>query len=317
MKINSRLNIGPEIPDPHRLAENAGYSFTGSQLLGMGFTLTPDERADLIRRNERNSERIFPYIGGKEVNTSPTQSYRRYVINFGAMSLSEAEAWPELVEILRTKVKPERDLMTSAAKRFWWRYASAAHPLYLAIAPLSRCLVTSQVTKHLVFSFQPTGRVYSKKLYVFPFETASSFAILQSRIHEPWARLLSSTMKNDLSYAASDCFDTFPFPKTNPSAIYTDPDLERIGEKLYETRAAYMIEADIGLTKTYNRIWDRACDDAPIRTLRTLHDDLDRAVLDAYGWGDLDTSSPYFNDQVVLRLFELNSDRARAAARQV
>ena len=30
-----------------------------------------------------NAEVIFPYIGGEEVNNSPTHSTTRYVINFG------------------------------------------------------------------------------------------------------------------------------------------------------------------------------------------------------------------------------------------
>ena len=168
--------------------------------------------------------------------------------------------------------------------------------------------MTSQVSKHLLFSFQPIDRVFSHKLYVFPLAAYSQFSVLQSRIHGPWAWLLSSTMRDaGINYAASDCFDTFPFPEPDPSDAY--PDLERIGEKLYETRAAYMIEANIGLTQTYNRIRDLACDDAAIRTLRSLHDDLDRAVLDAYGWGDLDTARPDFNDHVVLRLYNLNCDR--------
>jgi len=107
--INSRLRPKPERPDPHPLAENADLSFVGSYVLGMGFILTPEEREDLVRKDKRNAERIFPYLGGEEVNTSPTQSFDRCVINFGEMSLEEAEKWPALIQILREKVKPERD----------------------------------------------------------------------------------------------------------------------------------------------------------------------------------------------------------------
>ena len=40
----------------------------------------------LIAENPKNAEVIFPYIGGKEVNDSPTHSHHRYVINFGERS---------------------------------------------------------------------------------------------------------------------------------------------------------------------------------------------------------------------------------------
>jgi hypothetical protein len=39
---------------------------------------------------------ISPYIGGEEVNTSPTQAHRRYIINFGDMSEQEARQYPDL-----------------------------------------------------------------------------------------------------------------------------------------------------------------------------------------------------------------------------
>ncbi len=84
---------------------------------GQGFVLTPDERDTLIAKDAKNAERIFPYLGGQEVNTSPTQEFDRYVISFGQMSLEEAEQWPDLIEIVREKVKPEREKMSDKRRR--------------------------------------------------------------------------------------------------------------------------------------------------------------------------------------------------------
>ena len=78
--------------DPERLAANAGRSFVGSYVLGMGFTFDDTDRKGvasplaemrrLIEKDPRNREVIFPYIGGEEVNTSPIHAHHRYVINF-------------------------------------------------------------------------------------------------------------------------------------------------------------------------------------------------------------------------------------------
>jgi hypothetical protein len=84
-------------------------------------------------------------------------------------------------------------------------------------------------------------------------------------------------MKNDLNYSASDCFDTFPFPNRDPRAVI--PELEEIGQALYQARAAYMIDNQVGLTITYNRLKDPDCLDEPILKLRELHEAMDRAVL--------------------------------------
>ncbi|MEY4582211.1 MAG: hypothetical protein RL701_6914, partial [Pseudomonadota bacterium] len=113
--INSSLQVGTERIDPAKLVSNENGAFVGTYVLGMGFTLTPEERAELIKRNRRNASRIFPYLGGEEVNTSPTQDFDRYVISFGTMSLEEASEWPDLLNIVREAVKPERDKLKDNA----------------------------------------------------------------------------------------------------------------------------------------------------------------------------------------------------------
>jgi hypothetical protein len=288
----------------------------------MGFTLTPDERDDLVRRDERNAERILPYLGGEEINTSPTQSHNRYVINFGEMSLEAAECWPDLIGIVREKVKPERDkVKRDAHRKYWWHYADKRPGLTTALEAKNRCLVAARVTKHLCFSIQPTNRVWAETTNVFVIEDNARFAVLQSRIHEPWARLLSSSMRNDLRYGASDCFNTFPFPAAETLA--PTGDLETIGAHLYETRARLMVERNQGLTTTYNQLKDPACDDPEIPALRRLHEDLDRAVLAAYRWSDIPvppfetpttpaarTAQESFEDEIIDRLFALNAECA-------
>jgi hypothetical protein len=205
------------------------------------------------------------------------------------------------------------------------RQASRALPRHRPPPPLPREL---PVSKHLVFAFQPTDRIFSHALYVYPFAHHTPFAVLQSRVHEPWARLLSSSMRTDLRYAASDCFETFPFPDPDPRAEI--PALEEIGRELNEARAAFMEETWQGLTQTYNLLKDASVTEEPIERLRRLHEDLDRAVLTAYGWTDLaDQVPPYpdptteaevkaleaFQDEVIDRLFVLNEERARGEKR--
>jgi hypothetical protein len=337
--LNSRLRPTPERADPTQLKANAGRSFQGSIVLGMGFTLTPDERDKLVAKNPKNAERIFPYLGGEEVNSSPTQSHDRYVISFGQMELAEAEKWPDLIRIVREKVKPERDQNKREVRRkYWWRFGEVAPALYAAIAPLSRCLVTARVSKYAMFSFQPVQRVFSEQLYVFPLDASTSFAALQCRIHEFWARLLSSTMEERLRYSASDCFETFPFPAPDPRTVI--PELEAIGEQLYNARAKYMVDTSQGLTNTYNALKDPSCTDARIIELRRLHEEMDRAVLRAYpklpgvgsqdpkvvGWSDIEVppfciATPAdqaalqaFEDEIIDRLFVLNELRAKDEA---
>ncbi len=323
--INSRLRPKPERGDAVTLAINRDLNFQGSNLVGMGFTLTPEERTELVARDIKNGTHLRPFIGGEEVNADPNQMFRRYVIFFGQMPLEEAEEWPDLIAIVRERVKPERDRLKNNAdgrryKQKWWQLGRSSPALYAATSSLTRCVVTAIVSKHLMFSFQPTDRIYSHKLYIFPIGLYAPFAALQSRVHEPWARLLSSTLEERLNYSATDCFETFPFPQPDPRTEL--PALEDIGERLYEARAKYMIDTQQGLTKTYNHLKDPTCTDAAIVELRRLHEEMDRAVLAEYGW-DVEVppyTSPVtegerrrleaFEDDIIDRLFLLNAERA-------
>ena len=323
--------------DPLRLKQNSGKSFIGSYLLGMGFTFddesdeaTPIEIMKRLVADPRNAERVAPYIGGEEVNSSPTQSHRRYVINFGDMTEGEASEWPELLSIVREKVRPARAHLKRDVYRLkWWQFGEKQEALYLAARGMPRVLVNAQVSPHMSFSFQPNERVYGHTLNVFPLPKYSSFVVLQSRVHEVWARLLGSSMKDDLRYTPTDCFETFPFPPNYEQ----NPTLEAIGKEYYDFRAALMIKNDEGLTKTYNRFHDPEETSPDIRKLRDLHAQMDRAVLDAYGWTDLrpeydfrpqlDESLRYTwaddtRDEVLARLLELNRRLAaeEAAAAQ-
>jgi hypothetical protein len=325
-EIDTRLSGRPDRGDPVSLAANAGLAYMGGKLVGVGLAVSEEEHQRLIEENAANATILRPYLGGEDVNSHPRGLHGRYVIDFTRHSLEEAARWPSLLRIVEEKVKPARMRDNRGTyKTYWWRPGESGGALYQALGEIHRCLVTSRVSKHLCFSLQPVSIFFNEALYVFAFDSTSAFAVLQSRVHAPWARLLSSSMKTDLRYAASDCFDTFPFPQPDPRTII--PTVESAGEALYEARARFMVDTNQGLTKTYNALKDQANTDERVLELRRLHEAMDRAVLDAYGWTDL-TVPPYcplddegraqvkaFEDEVIDRLYALNAERAREEAR--
>jgi len=323
--IDSRLRARPEREAPAALADNRGSGFVGCFLRGNGFIATSALRDQWIRLNPKNAEIVRPYIGGEEVNSSPTQAFHRYVVDFADRELAEAQRYPELLEALRLRVKPSRDRLRDEGadlhhKRLWWRFANTRPELRSALRGRSRCLVTARVTKHLCFAFQPTGRVFSEQLLVFAFDDYARFAVLESRVHDVWARLLSSSFGEGLRYTPSEAFETFPFP--NLETPQNARSLTAIGERLHQARAAFVIERKIGLTAMRNRVADPFCADTEAIALRHLYEDLDRSVLAAYGWPDI-AVPPYsaptssiaqgdfevYEDAVIARLFALNAER--------
>jgi hypothetical protein len=331
--------------NPHVLLANADKSFLGSCIMGMGFTFdntnpeaTPISEMDhLIEKDQRNQECVFPYIGGEEVNSSPTHAYHRYVINFGEMSEEEAQRYPDLITIVEKKVKPKRLLdKREVYRRKWWQHAEKRVGLWKAIATCDRVLAVARVGQHGSFTFLPTEMVYSEQLVVFALPNYSAFCTLQSRVHEIWARFFGSSLEDRLRYTPSDCFETFPFPHPHPptpspikgeggqedggfglredgeegvrSSFSGSPlpfvgeglgvrgTLETIGKTYYEFRAHLMERNNQGLTDTYNRFHDPDETDPDILKLRELHTQMDRAVLDAYGWQDIPIDCQFLLD---------------------
>ena len=93
-----------------------------------------------------------------------------------------------------------------------------------------------------------------------------------------------------------------------------------------------MVMNSEGLTKTYNGFHDPDERDPEITRLRALHAEMDRAVLDAYGWTDVPTECDFLpeheedgdgtsrhryrwpnrvRDEVLGRLIKLNGQRTR------
>ena len=91
--------------DPERLKANESKSFIGMYLRGMGFSFDDTntdgvaariaEMRRLVESNVHNAEAIFPFIGGAEVNNSPTHAHHRYAINFFDYPLWRRESAPD------------------------------------------------------------------------------------------------------------------------------------------------------------------------------------------------------------------------------
>lgn len=287
--------------NPKLLRSNANKSFQGVIILGMGFTFDDDSSAptvnsladmqSVIQNNPKSKSVIFPYIGGDEVNNDPQHLPRRYVINMGEHSEEECiELWPELMKIVENKVKHERMTKNDeGAKERWWQFLRPRPELNAAIRNHCKVLATNcGASPYLSFAFLPTSYVFANTLALIVEDTYAAFSVLQSRIHEIWALFFSSSMKDDIRYAPSDCFETFPFPE----GFENDVTLEAAGQEYYDYRAALMIDANEGLTKTYNRFHDPNEHSPEIKRLRELHLAMDRAVFSAYGWDDLLSVEP-------------------------
>ncbi len=325
--------------DPAPLKANEDKSFQGSIVLGMGFTFddtdkkgvaTPiSEMHRLIEEDPRNQERILPYVGGEEVNNSPTHDHHRYAISFadwplqredkgkswrdatdkerrewlrtGVVPLDYPEAvatdYPSLLALVEHKVRPLRlKDNRESYRRYWWQYAEKRVDLYESIRDLPQVLaINCGATPHMSFCFLDSRTIFANTLVVVAFHSPSAFCVLQARVHEVWVRFFASSLEDRLRYTPTDCFQTFPLPRR----FDENEELERAGHAYNEHRASIMQQNSEGLTKTYNRFHDPGECSSDFVRLRELHDQMDRAVLDSYEWSDIKLACefiPLFNE---------------------
>jgi hypothetical protein len=268
--------------------------------------------------------------------------------------------FPDILTIVEQRVKPSRETQGSIVNpKRWWMFARPASDLQNTIQShhLDRVLAIARVSQYHQPAFLASNMIFSEQLVVLAVSGFAWFGLIQSQIHELWFRIFGSTQEERPRYTPSDCFETFPFPTIllesqicgTPSTDQTTfAALESAGREYYEFRSSLLVKHNEGLTKTYNRFHDKYHDTsevdarkvASIQRLRELHAVLDRAVLAAYGWGDVAQAAiseylidhededseeaqhsrrkkPWryrwpdeFRDEVLARLLALNAQRA-------
>ena len=282
--------------DPYRLAPPIQNVSKGVVAYGLGFVIDDSDPNSLrlqdvqqaIEKNPICKSRVKPFIGGDELNNLAPGAYSRQIIDFSNIEYAELQQYEPLVSLVRQAVKPYRDKLTDQAganklKRYWWLYQFDAASLLMEMRKSREALAIARVSPWMAWGLIPSNFLPSEQLVVVPSQSRAVFCVLQSRVHEVWARFFASSLEDRLRYTPTDCFETFPFPE----GFETDPRLEAAGEAYYRFRADLMVTNNEGLTKTYNRFHDPDERSNAIFELRRLHDAMDLAVLAAYGWDDL------------------------------
>jgi hypothetical protein len=214
--------------------------------------------------------------------------------------------------------------------------------LRTAVAPLPRYILVPRTAKFFSFQFVSTATIPDTSVVAITAADAWILGVLSSRMHRLWALATGGTLEDRPRYQHKLTFNTFPFPASTDAQSARIRDLaEQIDAHRKRQQAQH---PDLTLTGLYN-VLEKLHAGAPltakertihdhglVSVLRELHDELDRAVFEAYGWSDLalvlvgrpGATTPLTDkpagqaaaeEELLSRLVRLNAERAAEEAR--
>lgn len=320
-EIHADLTVGADVTQAEKLEANANLSSFGVMVSGRAFLVKRKEAADLGLGEVSGIERVLrPTLNGKDLTNPPRD--RLIIDTFGLDEDELREGFPAVYERLLRDVKPERQTKRRKAHRvYWWLHGEKRPSMRKALDGLDRYIATPETAKHRLFQFLPAEVLPEHKVIAIGLGDGYHLGVLSSRVHGTWAVAAGGKLGvgNDPVYNTTKCFQPFPFPTPTEAQ---EAEIRRLGDTIDAHRKARQTaHPTLGLTDLYNavealragraldEVEERAADAGLAHTLLDLHRQLDRAVLEAYGWGDLDAEAKTFEGAVLDRLVALNAER--------
>ncbi len=310
--INPDLTSGANTTSASRLRENAGLCFMGPSAKGP-FDITEKTAVEMLEApvnvNDRpNSDVVRPVASGVDL----VQGSRMvWTIDFGTLSSDDAAKYELPFEYVNSHVRPVRTAGRKAQYgERWWQYGRPPIEMRQALANKSRFISTPAVSKHRIYVWVEPRVLCNQGTLVFAREDDYFFGVLQSRIHEVWARAQGTQVREAESgfrYTPTSTFETFPFPWPPGKEPVEDPRVQAIAaaaKELVEKRDAWLNPPGASQQELVTRTLTNLYNKRP-SWLADAHRKLDEAVAAAYGWPATLTDS-----EILERLLALNQERA-------
>lgn len=318
--IHADLTLGANVSRVGPLQANVRLASMGPALGSRGFLLTTSEREVLRAKSSESIDGIVrPLVGGNDLLKVPRNSW---AIDLHGLDLGTVQSrFPLVFQRLHDRVYPERAQNNDPKLREqWWLFRRSNELHRSMLDGLKRYIVTVETAKHRVFFFVAGEVVAEHGTISFGLVGGFFLGVLSSRAHLVFALAAGGTLEDRPRYNKTLCFDPFPFPATGEKVKAS---ISRFAESLDAHRKKQQAaHPDLTITGMYN-VLERLRSGEPltakervihdkglVSVLRQLHDDLDTAVFDAYGWPHDLTDA-----QILERLVKLNAERAAEEAK--
>jgi len=320
-RIQPDLTVGADLDSIATLQANDGLANRGVSLFGAGFIVTPAQADKLGLGSVPGLEKhIVPYRHGRDLTDKPRGVL--VVDMFGLNDKQVLSQYPAVYQHLWENVKPERDLNNRPSRRDnWWLFGETNPKLRKMLAGLPRYIATVETAKHRFFQFLDASILPDNMLVAIALDDAFHLGILSSRLHSVWALAAGGILGVGATprYNKTRCFDPFPFPVATETQ---QAHIRELAEALDAHRKRQQAQhPSFTLTDLYNVV-EKLRAGQPLTAkeqttheqglaavVLSLHQQLDAAVAEAYGWPiDLPDAD------ILTRLVQLNHQRQQEEA---
>jgi type II restriction/modification system DNA methylase subunit YeeA len=232
-QINPNLTATTDVTTAKKLKANLDIAFMGTTK-GGAFDISESLALELLRapnpHGKPNSDVLVPWVNGMDLTQRPSGTW---IIDYGVgLSQAKAAQYESPFEYVGKNVKPEREGNNRETyRRLWWQHVEARPAMRTALEPLNRFLCTTRVSKHRLFVWLQAPTLPDSATFAFARADDFFFGVLHSRIHEVWARVQGTQVRERESgfrYTPTSCFETFPFPFASdlepPTLMALQPD---------------------------------------------------------------------------------------------
>jgi hypothetical protein len=230
-QINPNLTATTDVTTAKELEANLDIAFMGTTK-GGSFDITESLALELLRapnaQGKPKSDVVVPWVNGMDLTQRPSGTW---IIDYGVTrSQRDAAKYEAVFQHALTHIKPQRDSSRTTIKE-WWLHERRRGEMRVALAPLPRFLCTTRVSKHRLFVWLHAPTLPDSATFAFARADDFFFGVLQSHVHEVWARAQGTQVRERESgfrYTPTTCFETFPFPFASdleaPTLKPTEPD---------------------------------------------------------------------------------------------
>ena len=224
---------------------------------------------DFLQKEPLAAPFVKPLLGAVEY----LHNKKRWCLWLEGISPAQLKALPFVLERVKA-VKQMRENSVAAAIR---KFADTPTLFAQRTQPVGKPFVlvpctSSETRKYIPLGFVDGNTIVTNLVQIIPDATIYHFGVLESVVHMSWMRAVCGRLKSDYRYSKDIVYNNFPWPTPTDAQ---KAKIEQTAQAILDARALY---PDSSLADLYDEV-------TMPPELRKAHQQNDRAVMEAYGFG--------------------------------